>query len=122
MKLQFLISAFAFISSIVNAVALPPSHQPGDMPDPLAIRDGRPSGANCNSVPQCCKATHSSEDRLVIQGLKLFGLDQEAGKSKGSVATQCKQINEELNLDLINGCNSNANGLSKGPAFDLFID
>ncbi|EEH44117.2 uncharacterized protein PADG_00406 [Paracoccidioides brasiliensis Pb18] len=91
MKLQFPISAFAFISSIVNVVALPPSHQPRDIPNPLAIRDGRPSSANCNSVPQCCEATYSSEDRLVIQGLKMFELDPEGGGKSGfSVATLCK--------------------------------
>ncbi|EEH19754.2 hypothetical protein PABG_02013 [Paracoccidioides brasiliensis Pb03] len=113
MKLQFPISAFAFISSIVNVVALPPSHQPRDIPNPLAIRDGRPSSANCNSVPQCCEATYSSEDRLVIQGLKMFELDPEGGGKSGfSVATLSgKPMNGGLNLDLINGCNSNANGL-----------
>ncbi|PGH31335.1 hypothetical protein GX50_05874 [[Emmonsia] crescens] len=108
MQLQFFISAFAFISTVVSAVALPP-HSGGELGAPLAIRKAATS--SCNSVPQCCQSTHSSEDKTVIQGLKIFGLDKDAKKAKGGVATKCQPMEGILDINLLNGCKSNANGL-----------
>ncbi|EEQ92089.2 uncharacterized protein BDCG_07209 [Blastomyces dermatitidis ER-3] len=105
MQLQLFLSAFAFISTVVNAVALPP-HSGSEVGSPLAVRSGGTS--SCNSVPQCCQSHKSSDDKTVIQGLKIFGLDKEAKNAKGGVATQCKPITGVLNLDLLNGCKSNA--------------
>ncbi|OJD16514.1 hypothetical protein AJ78_03327 [Emergomyces pasteurianus Ep9510] len=108
MQLQLFISAFAFISAAVGAVALP-HHSAGELGTPIAIREGGTSG--CNSVPQCCQNTHSSKDKTVIQGLKIFGLDKDAEKAQGAVATKCEPMEGLLNLNLLNGCKSTANGL-----------
>ncbi|PGG96091.1 hypothetical protein GX51_07986 [Blastomyces parvus] len=105
MQLQLFLSAFAFISTVVNAVALPP-HSGSEVGSPLVVRsDGTSS---CNSVPQCCQSHQSSEDKTVIQGLKIFGLDKDAKKAKGGVATQCQPMKGTLDLNLLNGCKSNA--------------
>ncbi|QSS62689.1 hypothetical protein I7I51_02428 [Histoplasma capsulatum] len=104
MQLQLFLSAFAFIGTIVSAVAVPPHR--GEDGAPLVVRaDG---SGNCNSVPQCCQNTHSSQDKSVIQGLKIFGLDKEAQKSKGSVGTKCEPMEGVLNLGLLNGCKGTA--------------
>ncbi|OAX83725.1 hypothetical protein ACJ72_01905 [Emergomyces africanus] len=105
MQLQFFISAFAFISTAVSAVALP-SPSTGELGAPLVIREGGTSG--CNAVPQCCQNTHSSKDKTVIQGLKIFGLDKDAEKARGGVATKCEPMEGLLDLNLLNGCKATA--------------
>ncbi|PGG99922.1 hypothetical protein AJ79_08359 [Helicocarpus griseus UAMH5409] len=100
MQLNFLISTLAIITSAVSAVALPP---------PSAGALVTRNGGSCNSVPQCCKSVHESNDKNIIQGMKVFGMDEKAAKkNEGKIATQCKPMKGILNIDLLNGCKSNA--------------
>ncbi|KAK2797323.1 hypothetical protein FQN50_009218 [Emmonsiellopsis sp. PD_5] len=103
MQLQIFISLAAFITTFANALALPPHS--GEVGAPVAIRS---DGKTCSSKPQCCNTSTSSEDQSLQKALKMIGMDKDAKKHGGSVATECQPMDGILNIDLLNGCKSNA--------------